>query len=221
MTLSRRHGEPTDAALVALLTEPVALPLTPALRLHLARDPRGIWETVEGARSQDDAKRPFWAFAWPGGQALARYLLDHPDVAAGRRVLDIGAGSGVACIAALKAGAASALANDIDPLAIAASRLNAGINGVTLTTSTADLLGGTIGNADMILLSDIVYEPELLTRVSGFIDAMRARDIPVLFGDRGTTKLPMRRAQRLAEYAADVVPPMIEGQFERGLVWRV
>jgi predicted nicotinamide N-methyase len=219
--MTRQTDRDVDIELVRELTTPTRLPMTPDLTLHLAREPLGIWQVVELARSDDRAKRPFWAFAWPGGQALARHITDHPEIVAGRRVLDIGAGSGLVSIAAVRAGAASAIANDIDPLAVAAARLNATSNGVAIVVETEDRLGGDIGDANLIILSDVVYEPELLTRVSAFIDAMRARKIPVLFGDRGTTRLPMRRATRLAEYAADVVPAMTEGQFERGLVWQV
>lgn len=195
-------------------------PLVPEIHLHLAALSRAIWQHIEEAAGDPRAQRPFWAFAWPGGQAVARFLIDNPRWIRGKHVLDLGCGSGIAAIAAMRAGALSVLANDIDPLAVRAAAFNADLNDVTLATSTADLLGGAPGDVDLILLSDVVYEPELATRVAGFVANAVKRQIPILFGDRGQTRLPRAPKAELARYRADVVPPM-DQHFEDGIVWQL
>ncbi len=212
---------PEDAhRLIHAHTTVQSLKLVPELKLRLAVRPQKIWEDIERVATDPLAARPFWAFAWPGGQATARFLLDNPQWVAGKSVLDLGCGSGIGAVAALRAGARRVLANDIDPLAVHAAALNAQINGVVLDTSTQDLLGGAPEGIGLILLSDVVYEPELATRVAGFVEDARKRGIPVLFGDRGETRLPKAPKARLARYPANVVPEM-HLQFEQGIVWQL
>ena len=208
-------------ALVRATTELMHAPQVPEIKLHLAADARGIWQTVEEAVSDPRAKRPFWAFAWPGGIAKARLLLDRPDLVRGKRVLDIGCGSGLGAIAAMQAGARFALANDIDPLAIAATALNAARNGVEVETTDRDLLGEAADGFDVVLFADVVYEPELAIRVAACLETLRRRDALILFADRGTTRLPLRPVERLYECRTTPFPELEPGYFERGIVWRL
>ncbi|HEU4426763.1 MAG TPA: 50S ribosomal protein L11 methyltransferase, partial [Pilimelia sp.] len=139
------------------------VPFVPEVRLHLAQDPTVWWARME-AQAGTRLSPPFWASAWAGGRAVARYVLDHPAVVAGRRVLDLAAGSGLVAIAAAKAGAAAVTANDIDPYAIAAIMLNARANAVHVARSHADLLDGDGGDADTILVGDAFYTGPLTRR---------------------------------------------------------
>src|SRR5262249_7539388 len=147
---------------------------------------------------------PYWAFAWAGGQALARYLLDAPDNVAGMRVLDLGSGSGLSAIAAARAGAASVLAVDIDPVALAAIALNAAANGVAVPTSAEDLLDRAPGPFDVVLVGDLFYERALAERVERFIDAAAAAGALVLIGDPRRNYFPPGRFVIAAEYAVPV-----------------
>ncbi len=206
-----------------------AAALVPEVRLHLARNARDIWQDAEQHAGRGPlAARPFWAFAWPGGQALARHLLDHPELVARARVLDMGAGSGIAAIAALQAGAAGALGVDIDRLAAVAMQMNAASNDVQLSVTTDDLLNepgaGSAANArcDVILIADIVYEPHLAGAVEGFLAHAVQQGTRILFADRTTGVLPRlqsRLSWRLvAEYAAPVVPSLEDEYPERARV---
>jgi predicted nicotinamide N-methyase len=194
--------------------------LLPGLRLFLADDPRGIFQDAAELERPGTRWPPYWAFAWPGGQALAAHLLAHRKLVEDRRFIDIGSGSGIAAIAALLAGARSALAVDVDPLAEIAARLNAQANGVSLATTTDDLLGRPI-DADVVLIGDLVYEPELMSRVTGFLERARRSGAVVLLADRTTARRPPLPFELLAEYVAPVTPWLEEGHFERGRVWRL
>jgi predicted nicotinamide N-methyase len=166
----------------------VRLPFLPEIRMHLADDAvvlRARLETQMGP-----GPHPFWTNAWAGGQALARYVLDHPHLVAGRRVLDVASGSGVAAIAAARAGAAVTTANDIDPIALAAVRMNAAANDVVVRTTEGDLLGGNGGDADVILVGDGLYAPALAARMLAFLRRAAARDVRILVGDPGRGHLP-------------------------------
>ena len=206
----------TPAEFVTAQTERVALPLTPSIAAFVARNSHEIWQAAHEA----GFAQPFWAFAWPGGQALARYILDHPEVVAGRTVLDIGSGSALAGIAAARAGARAVLAADTDPLAQVVARLNAGASGVAIETTTRDLLGG-VPQADLVLIGDLFYEPELQVRVDAFLAAARGRGTPVLFADRTTAKRPECALELLVDHMAPPVPALLEGHIERARVWRL
>lgn len=171
-----------------LAVEPV--PLVPEIRLHQANDMQGLWEAI-GSEAP-----PYWAFAWLGGQALARHLLD-TDVVRGQRVLDLATGSGLVAIAAAKAGASSVLAVDIDPLAGEAVAANAAANGVTVGFAEQDLLAGPPPSADVVLAGDVLYEKELATRVLAWLGAF---DGLVLLADPGRDYLPRHGLVEVAAY---------------------
>ena len=163
-------------------TELVSPVLCPELRLHLVTH-RCPWWTC---RPEDlevlGIDEPFWGFAWAGGQALARHLLDHPSLAAGRRVLDFGAGCGIGGLAAARAGAASVLAVDIDPVCEAACRLNAEANGLAMAVETRDLVGEVL-DVDLVLAGDMTYDRELTERVVAWFTLLAGRGVTVLVGD--------------------------------------
>jgi predicted nicotinamide N-methyase len=199
-------------------TVPLAAPLVPEITLHLARASRDIFRAAETYERPGERWPPYWAFAWPGGQGLARYILDNPHHVAGRRVADVGAGSGVGAIAAMMAGAKSAAAVDPDPLACAAVRMNAAQSLVAVDARCEDPLGSP-PDADVILIGDLVYEPELETRVTGFLEAARSRGAKVLFGDRTTARRPRVDFQLLAEYRAPLMPALEDTHIEHARVW--
>jgi predicted nicotinamide N-methyase len=207
-------------AFVGRHTVETAVALTPKIRLFLTPDPLSIFQDTDEFERPGIRFPPFWAFAWPGGQALAAYLLANRGLVKDRRVIDIGSGSGISAVAALSAGARSALAADVDPLAEAAARRNARANGLTLETTTRDLLGTDI-RADMILIGDLVYEPELMARVTGFLERARRRGAALLMADRTTARRPPLPFELVAEYEAPVTPWLEEGHFERARVWRL
>lgn len=193
--------------------------LVPEIKLYLATTPREILR--ESALNKiNRSEPPYWAFAWPGGQALARFILDHPELVAGKHVLDVGAGSGLASIAAIKAGAAVAIANDIDPLSAAVAELNGGLNDADIEASTEDLLERSV-KAGLIVIGDLVYEPHLEKRVHAFLLRALAAGIPVLFGDRVSSRLPALPFKQIAEYETVVAPPLEEGYVEIARVWHL
>jgi predicted nicotinamide N-methyase len=159
-----------------------------------------VWWARMQARSQAMLTPPFWASAWAGGRAVARYVLDNPQIAAGRRVLDVASGSGLVAIAAGKAGASSVTANDIDPYAVAAITLNARANAVPITESHADLLDGDGGDAEAVLAGDVFYTEPLARRMLAFLERAAARGAHVLAGDPGRGHLPTQRLQIVASY---------------------
>jgi len=176
-----------------------AVPLVPEVRLYLADDVVELWEYLEtGAGTV--LEPPFWASAWPGSQALARYVLDRPDAVAGRRVLDLATGCGLAAVAAALAGALSVTANDVDAYALAAVRRNASANGVELAVNGTDLLDGDGGDAEVVLAGDVFYNRPMALRVAGFLDRAAARGADVLVGDPGRAFLPRERLAAVAGY---------------------
>lgn len=175
-------------------------PLLPELRLHLADEITPLWRIIEGEHNGREVPPPFWAIAWVGGRALARYLLDHPDVVARKRVVDFATGSGLCAIAAMKAGAAHALAADIDPFAAAAVAMNARANGVRVSFTDRDMLDADPPETGMILAGDICYEEPLAARVLAWLRAAQARGTGVLIGDPGRAYLAREGLLRLADY---------------------
>ena len=187
----------------AFILEHTALespPHAPELRLHLASEIEPIWRQTEAELEQQGLEPPFWAFAWAGGQALARYLLDHPGEVRGRSVLDFASGSGLVAIAAMKAGAARALAVDIDPFCEAAVALNAEANGVEVSFLCEDLLEGPPPDAGVICAGDICYAWPLADRVRRWLEAAHAAGRRVLIGDPGRAYLPREGLLALAAY---------------------
>jgi len=193
-------------------TLPVRAPLVPEFVLYLATEITPIWQATEDWLRETGTEPPFWAFAWPGGQALARYLLDHPAQAAGRRVLDFAAGCGIAAIAAARAGAAHVEAAEIDPLAAAAIRLNAAANGAAVTALAADVVGCT-GRWDLILCGDVCYEAPMTGHILPWLRRL-AGAAEVWIADPGRAYLPR---EGLLPFASLVVPttPELEDRSER------
>jgi predicted nicotinamide N-methyase len=220
---SIRLMEQAFTSFVVANTRIASAPLVPEIRLHVASDGRSIFEAAEAlARAPALRFPPYWAFAWPGGQALARHLLDNRSLLTGRRIVDIGSGSGIGAIAAAMAGAAHVLAIDIDPVAEAAISLNAAVNSCVgrIATTTRDILG-EMPDADLVLISDLVYEPELALRVGAFVERVAGDGGEVLLGDRLRARQPTGRLEELARYAAPLFPPLVEDDLEEGRVWRV
>jgi predicted nicotinamide N-methyase len=194
-------------------------PHTPELRLHLADEVTPIWRLTEDELGQMGLPPPFWAFAWAGGQALARYLLDHPQEVAGRRVVDFATGSGIVAIAAMQAGAAGALAADIDPFCAAAIDLNAAANAVAIAFTDANLLDAAPPAADVIMAADICYEQPLAGQVMAWLAAARAAGSRVLIGDPGRSYFPKSGLVRLAEYRVPTTRELEDSEIKRTAVW--
>ncbi|MGD0066915.1 MAG: 50S ribosomal protein L11 methyltransferase [Streptosporangiaceae bacterium] len=201
---------------------PVAL--VPEIRLHQASEPIGVWQRTELAAGRSGLDPPFWAFAWAGGQGLARYLLDHPEVVRDRPVIDLASGSGLVAIAAARAGAAVVTAYDIDPLAVAAMTLNAEANGVAVRAVQADILDSDILDSDgegteVILAADAFYERELASRMTRYLERGQARGAEVLVGDFGRAYLPQDRLIPVAGYDVPGLSALEDHDIKHTTVW--
>jgi predicted nicotinamide N-methyase len=211
--------DPTD--FILRNTAIVAPPLVPEIRLYLATEITPIWRATEETLARGAVPPPFWAFAWAGGQGLARYLLDHPETVAGREVLDIGSGSGIVAIAAAKAGAARVVAAEIDHFAQAAIALNAALNGVAVTIETRDLLDRAAAGWGVALAGDICYEESMSSRAMTLLRRIAARGRLALLGDPGRAYLPRSGLVERARYVV-LTSREIEDRDEReGVVWQV
>jgi predicted nicotinamide N-methyase len=195
------------------------VPFVPEVRLHLAEDAIVLWARMEAAAGET-LPPPVWAAAWGGGPAGARYVLDHPDIVAGRRVLDLAAGSGLVAVAAAMAGAASVTANDIDPYALAAVRLNAQANGVTVGRLGGDLLDGDGDGAEVLLAGDVFYSRAMSERVVKFFERATARGSAVIVGDPGRAYLPRERLELLASYRVPMVGALEDAEIKQTDVLR-
>lgn len=196
-------------------------PLVPEIRLHLAEESLPIWQKTEEELGEINLAPPYWAFAWAGGQALARYILDNPQLVQGRSVLDLGAGSGLQAIAAVTAGAAEVLAADIDRLALAACALNAAANGVSLATTADDLLAAPLARRfDVILVGDLFYERQLAEKVSALIERAAGAGSLVLIGDPQRNYFPKDRFEAVARYEVPVTRELEDAEIKRTAVWR-
>lgn len=195
-------------------------PHTSELALYLADEITPIWKLTEEALAEIGLPPPFWAFAWAGGQALARYVLDNPQTVSGKRVIDFASGSGIVGIAAMKAGAASVLAADIDPFCGAALALNTRANGVTAAYSDADLLETPAPDwAQVILAGDICYEKPMTDRVMSWLTAARKSAAVVLIGDPGRSYFPKSGLTKLAEYQVETTCELEDFAVKRTCVW--
>ncbi len=201
-------------------TKAIAPPLVPEITLRLAEESLPIWQKTEDELGEMNVPPPYWAFAWAGGQAMSRYLLDHREVCSDRTVVDLGAGSGISAIAAAKAGAARVLAADIDRLALAACALNAGINGVTIETTDADLLASAAPMEALVIVGDLFYERELAERVLRYIDDAKDRGCAVYIGDPRRSYFPEGRFTPFAEYQVPVTRELEDFEIKRTTVWR-
>lgn len=177
--MTHESGPVDRAALIRAHTVVARTALVPEIALHLITEECLLWHASEEQAAAAGLVEPYWAFAWPGGQALARHVLDHPALVREKRVLDFGSGCAIEAIAALKAGAASALCADLDPLAAEAARENAALNGVRVETTEENLLGSAV-DADVILAGDVFYDRELAARALAWLRGQRAL---VLIGD--------------------------------------
>ena len=194
-------------------------PLVPEIQLHLADEMLPLWKLTEDELDASGLPPPWWAFAWAGGQALARHILDNPELVRGARVLDFATGSGIVAIAAMKAGAMSARANDIDPMAIAAARLNAEANGVYVRVSADNLVGQPSHGWTTVLAGDICYEQPLAGEVEAWLKSL-AGDALVLMGDPGRTYLPKAGMTRVAEYRVETTRELEDNDVRHTTVWR-
>ena len=235
--------EQASVDIIHATTELRPVALIPEIRLYQASEPIGVWQRTELAAGRTGLDPPFWAFAWAGGQGLARYLLDHPETVRGRAVTDLASGSGLVAIAAARAGAASVTGYDIDPLAVAAIALNAEANGVAVRAVRADILdtngapdtngaldtngapdtNGALGTngagTEVILAADAFYERELAGRLTGYLERGHARGADVLVGDFGRAYLPWTRLRSLAAYDVPGVSVVEDNDIKHTTVW--
>jgi predicted nicotinamide N-methyase len=212
------------AAFIRANTAVEAPPLTPEIRLWLANEAIPLWEAGEAELAATGLPPPFWAFAWAGGQALARYLLDHPDEVAGKRVLDFAAGSGLQAIAAAKAGAAGVTASEVDPFATAAIGLNAALNGVEIAVFEADVIDDAPGDRtdwDVVLAGDVFYERDLAARVEPWLRRLAGGGVVVLVGDPGRGFLPKAGLERVIAYAVKTDRALEDTDVRNAVVWRL
>jgi len=201
-------------------TRLLPVPLVPEIKLHLAEESLPIWQKTEEELGAMNVPPPYWAFAWAGGQALTRYLLDNPGLIAGRRVLDLGSGSGLTAIAAARAGATHVLAADIDAFALAAIDLNANANDVVVEATKEDLLARSPDTWEVILVGDLFYERPLAERVLAFIEAAQRAGADVLVGDPRRSYFPVDRFRKIAEYQVPVTRELEDAEIKRTAVWR-
>lgn len=217
--------EPGDAlknpaAFILENTKLQSSPLVPEIRLHLAHEMLPLWKLSEAELDASGLPPPWWAFAWAGGQALARYILDNPDLVRKKRVLDFATGSGIVAIAAKMAGAATVRANDIDPVAIAATNLSAEANGVHVRLSAENLVGVPSHGWEVVLAGDICYEQPLAGEVEGWLKSLASGGALVLMGDPGRTHLPKTGLTRMAEYRVETTREFEDNDVRHTTVWQ-
>lgn len=196
---------PDRAAFIRARTAIVTAPLAPEIRLHLATEVTPLWQATEAELDASGLPPPYWAFAWPGGQALSRYVLDNPGLVRGKRVLDFAAGSGIAALAAQRAGAAHVTASDLDAFAIAAMRLNAALNhigddDVNFVLSDADVSNDSAATWDVILAGDVCYERPMAEKILPWLTRQVETGTIVLIADPGRAYLPKEGLTELARY---------------------
>ncbi len=201
-------------------TKLLPAPHAPEISVHVAQEATELWQKTEDELATIGLPPPFWAFAWAGGQALARYLLDHPQAVRGKRVLDFASGSGLVAIAAAKAGAASVEACDIDAFAAEAIALNAMANGAEIGVRLGDLVGRDEG-WEVICAGDVCYEKAMAERVIAWLSGLVARGADVLIGDPGRSYLPRDRLRALATYEVPVTRSLEDAEIKKSTVWRL
>ncbi|MFC6446818.1 class I SAM-dependent methyltransferase [Shinella zoogloeoides] len=200
-------------------TDVLSPPHVPEVRLRLATEAHDLWLKTEEELEAIGLPPPFWAFAWAGGQGLARHVLDHPQLVAGKTVLDFASGSGLVGIAARMAGASAVLAADIDPWSGTAIRLNAALNGVALDCSAEDLVGRDAG-WDVVLAGDVFYDRDFADVLIPWFSALAARGATVLVGDPGRAYCPRDRMEALATYQVPVTRALEDSEVKKTTVWR-
>jgi predicted nicotinamide N-methyase len=208
------------AAFIQANTVVAAPPLVPEIRLHLASEITPLWQATEAELGREQLPPPYWAFAWAGGQALARHVLDHPALVRGRRVLDFGAGSGLLALAAAKAGAAVAVAAEIDAVAASAIALNAALNALSVAVESADIIGGAAA-WDAVLVGDMCYERPLAERLTPWLRHLARGGAEVLLGDPGRAYLPKSGLLELARYTVPTPLDLEDSTSRETVVWRL
>ncbi len=208
------------AAFIRAETRLLPVPHAPEISLYVAEEATALWQRTEEELGEMGLPPPFWAFAWAGGQALARYILDNPHLVRGRRVLDVAAGSGLVAIAAAMAGAASVEAADIDAFAADAIAINAAANAVQVTPRLADLVGTDEG-WDVVLTGDIFYERDISERMWPWLAALEERGARVLIGDPGRSYLPKDKVEQIAQYRVQVTRDLEDADIKLSRVWRI
>jgi predicted nicotinamide N-methyase len=194
-------------------------PHVPEIRLHLADEAHDLWQRTEDELAEIGLPPPFWAFAWAGGQGLARFVLDHPEIVRGKRVLDFASGSGLVAIAASLAGAGEIVAADIDPFCATAIRLNAKANGVEVAFSGTDLIGLDQG-WDVVLAGDVFYDAAFASHLVPWFESLAARGPAIFIGDPGRAYLPKTGLEKLAVYEVPVTRALEDSEVKRTTVWR-
>ncbi len=200
-------------------TRLLPVPHAPEISLHVADEATELWSKTEEELGEMGLPPPFWAFAWAGGQALARYILDHADLVQGKRVLDFASGSGLVGIAAMKAGAVQCTCVDIDPFSAAAIALNGQANGVTLTALCEDIIGRDDG-FDVVLAGDVSYERDMAQRVTQWLHGLATRGALVRLGDPGRSYLARSELESVADYQVPVTRALEDAEIKRSQVWR-
>jgi predicted nicotinamide N-methyase len=201
------------------MTRPV--PLCPEIAIRVADEAFPLWEKTEEDLGEMGLPPPFWAFAWAGGQALARYVLDHRETVRGKAVLDLGSGSGLVAIAAMMAGASHVTAADPDPWAGAAIGLNAALNGVSVIAVADDLLDQSGAGFEAVLVGDLFYEKPIAERVLGFLVRCSASGATVLIGDPGRSYLPKDRLEKVTDYGVPTTRALEDAEIKQTAVWRL
>ncbi len=207
------------AAFIRANTRLLAVPHAPEIALQLADEATALWQKTEDELGEIGLPPPFWAFAWAGGQALARYILDHPGAVAGRRVLDFASGSGLVAIAAAKAGARRVEASEIDAFAAEAIAINAAANGVSVAARLGDIVDADEG-WDVVLAGDVSYERDMARRVTDWLERLAGRGATVLVGDPGRSYLARERLAPVAEYRVPVTRALEDAEIKKTQVWR-
>ena len=202
-------------------TEIGSPPLIPEIRLHLATEITPIWQATEDILARNGLPPPFWAFAWAGGQALARYLLDHRAIVAGREMLDFGSGSGLVAIAAAKSGAARVTAAEIDAFAAVSIAANAALNEVEITVTTTDLIGAQSRFWQVITAGDICYEQPMAARAIGWLRRRAGEGSLVLLGDPGRSYLPRSGLVERARYEVPTSRELEDQEMRETVVWEM
>ncbi len=211
---------PADAErFIRANTAILAPPYVPEIRLHLADEAHDLWLKTEAELDAIGLPPPFWAFAWAGGQALARHVLDHPGLVRDRRVADFATGSGLVAIAAARAGASLVTGYDIDPFCAAAIRLNTALNETPIAFEARDIIG-EIPQADILLAGDVFFDADMARRITPWFDRLSAEGITILVGDPGRAYLPADRVSRLATYEVPVTRALEDAEIKRTNVWR-
>ena len=207
------------AAFIRANTTVMSPPLVPELKLHLAGEAVPLWQKTEKELQQIGLAPPFWAFAWAGGQALARHVLDHPEIIRGRSAVDLASGSGLVGIAALKAGAERVLAADIDHFAYESMRLNMAANANAFSATLENQIGQD-GGWDVVLAGDIAYERDTALAVSAWLESLHKRGAVVLIGDPGRSYLARDKLDQIITYSVPVTRALEDTEIKKSSVWR-